>query len=632
MNGTAALVLQALAPYHLRKDGVSSWRMNSPLRPGSNSEGFTLTLTDDEHGAYFDHVSSASGSLYELAEHLGIAVERKEATETKRAYKDIADYAEAHHISADVLTKNAWSDVQIYQKRPALCFKTATGLRYRFLDGENPPYKSELNYKSCWYGLKRAILLAEETRQALVLCNGEVSTLAAQHIGIAACAVTAGEKAIPNGLLAELKAAWQGAIILAYDCDKTGSETAQKVREQLADRNPAVIDLGFTAGGDLADFCALFGERTREELAKRAIQPVAPEVHKSDIELLSDAVHGLKSALKGEGQDIDTMLATVQSELDRIKAQAAQPIILSFDEIARDNLALIEYRHENPQATTGLHCNIPTLDKAIGGFEPELYVIYGATSMGKSTLAVSFAREFLKQAPGFIASTESDPRRWMMRLAGSICKIKSDRIESGQLSNIEYQSVQETYAHLRSMGCHMLQAGSPTVSLLRAAIKSGIEIYGYEWAIIDSASKMDHTGATGIYDVTRGVSNGLQTLWQELNIPIIVTNQIGRDVSERPAGKKLPQLEDGYGGGSIEQNAGVVIGLYNHQYYVEVGSEVADDLHYPPESAMVRILKNRWHGDARISTVRLKFVGGAGFYEMRTETVDIRTLTDRRLD
>lgn len=623
MNGTAGLILSVLRPYGLRQESATEWRCNSPLRPGANSLSFKLTLDGDENGAYYDHVSSDKGSLYELAAALNIAVERKTVTDTKRVYANLTDYAEAHGVPVSVLTKIGWSEVQTHQGRAALAFKTASGTRYRFIDGQKPPYKSEVGYKACWYGLNSALQMAKETAQPLVICNGEISTAAAQHHGVAACCVTGGEKAFPNGLVAQLLQAWQGEVILAFDCDVTGQKTAQDVRLQLSERNPVVVDLGFGKGGDLADFCKLYGDQAVAELRKRALVQPPASTRKSDVEHLADAVNQLHAALRAdakiaERQDLEAVLAKVQAEIDRIQVSAARSSVLSFEDIARDNLALIDFRRENPNPIIGLRCNIPTLDKAIGGFEPEMYVIYGATSMGKSTLAVSFAREFLRQGPGFIATTESNPRRWMFKLAASMSHIPSDRIETGQLNDAEYHQIKATYAQIAAMGCHMLEHGSPTVSDLRASMLLGMEKYGYEWAIVDSASKMNSPGSPAIYDTTRNVSNGLQTLMQELNIPFVLTTQVGRDVSERPAGKKLPLLEDGYGGGVIEQNAGVVLGLYNHQYYVDLGTEPANEVTFPKETALVRILKNRWRGDARINSVRLKFVGGAGFYELET--------------
>ncbi len=70
-SGTAYKILQYLQSYDLQGKGPE-YNCNSPLRAGSNSHGFTVTITDDEHGAWFDHVTGEKGSLYELAEKLGI--------------------------------------------------------------------------------------------------------------------------------------------------------------------------------------------------------------------------------------------------------------------------------------------------------------------------------------------------------------------------------------------------------------------------------------------------------------------------------------------------------------------------------------------------------------------------------
>jgi hypothetical protein len=48
-------------------------RCCSPLRPASNNKtAFSLKITSPEHGTWQDFVSGESGSLYELAQKLGI--------------------------------------------------------------------------------------------------------------------------------------------------------------------------------------------------------------------------------------------------------------------------------------------------------------------------------------------------------------------------------------------------------------------------------------------------------------------------------------------------------------------------------------------------------------------------------
>jgi hypothetical protein len=270
---TAARILAALAPYDLKAEREpGKYRCNSPLRPGSNSHAFTLILHDGEHGAYFDHVSDDSGTLYDLAQRLGLdlSVARQSVADTKRAYSDLADYAQAHGVSAEIFAAAGWSET-MYQHRPALAFTTQTGTRYRFLDGDKPTYKSPVGYERCWYGLPRAVQLAKETGQALVIGNGEASTVVGQHFGLAVCAVTGGEqKELPPDLLDELKAVYSGPAIIAFDCLDKGAQVAPLLAAQLNafGFTARSVDLGLGKGGDLADFCRLHTTEAMTALSK----------------------------------------------------------------------------------------------------------------------------------------------------------------------------------------------------------------------------------------------------------------------------------------------------------------------------------------------------------------------------
>lgn len=631
---TAEKVLNALRSYDLRDEGGGKWRCNSPLRPGSNSHAFCLVIDDEEHGAYDDKVSGDSGSLYDIAAKLGIETPstRTPVANTKRPYQNIADYAAAHGVTAEYLTSNGWSEV-VFQDRRALSFKTATGLRYRFIDGDGS-YKSQVGYKSCWYGLQRAVKMARDLETALVLCNGEISTLAAQHRGIPACAFTGGERELPITLLKELREAWDGAIWLAYDCDNTGRAAAAKIAVQLP--RAVVVDLKLGDKGDLADFVMLHGDEAFAQLREIAVEAPKVEAQMTDAELLSSALKQLAQAVRQDEQsavDVGTALAQAQAQLDRMTMRLAKPVMKSFGDLAQEQLAMAAEREEialngeSPFAVEGMRSNFEALDRAIGGFRSELYVVYGATGMGKTFCVVSFAREFLKQAPGFIVSTEMQPGRWFNRLVASMAQVPTSTIRKGTYaSRDEWARVKQAYELLGSMNCHILDHASPTPALVRAAVLEGMDKgYGYEWMIIDSASKMEYPGSASIYDTTRGVSNGLQNLYRELDIPIVITTQIGRDVAARPPGKKNPQLEDAYGGGVIEHNAGCVLGLYNHSYYVKRGLEV-DRPDLPEGVVTAQLLKSRDEDDSEAPSFRLQLVGGAGFYEYKPEILDLNAI------
>lgn len=271
-TGDAVLAyLQANPALEVKKEG-SGWKMNSPLRPGSNSHAFSLRLDPDgEHGAYKDHVSDESGSLYELAKHLGITLpEHAPAVETKRVYKTLAEYAEAHGVPVEAFTNARWTDGHTVKGRPAFQFIVNGQKRWRFKDGQKPTFISETDFQAGWYGLDRAIKCAQDSGyEALILCNGEPSVIAAQFNHLPAAAESGGEKALRESSLRELKAKWTGPIWIALDSDAKGQAAAQQIAKQLSGQG-IVVDLKLGERGDLGDFAHLYGALAYETLKSRA--------------------------------------------------------------------------------------------------------------------------------------------------------------------------------------------------------------------------------------------------------------------------------------------------------------------------------------------------------------------------
>lgn len=301
MSSTADLVLDAWRsrvahpPKHESRFG-NVWRGISPRRTSAdNRSGFVLKITGPEHGTWKDFPANEGGSLYQLARELGVPLPQTGAApSTKRLYADLSEYASAHGVTASVFAAAGWQDTT-YQKRPALLIPTATGPRWRFVDGNEPPYKHETGYKRCWYGLDRAITVATRNNLPIVICNGEASTVVAQHFGVPACAITSGENRLPDDLLAQLNEAWQGDILLTYDCDDKGRLVAADVQSQL--ERSKVIDLELDNHGDLADFCRLWQQDTMKELMRRSRKVRTASV------VLEDLFDDYISMLDGAEQD-----------------------------------------------------------------------------------------------------------------------------------------------------------------------------------------------------------------------------------------------------------------------------------------------------------------------------------------
>lgn len=632
MVSTAQLVLSHLESYQLKRERGNQYRSKkSPLRgTSSDSNAFTLTIEDDEHGAWTDFVAQQSGSLYELADILGVPRPKpadkpdvKQAENTKRPYRDLAEYAAAHGVEAYVFETAKWECVT-HQGRPALVYPTQTGKRVRFIDGQQPYYKAvETGYRNCWYGLKVAVERAKSQNNPLIICNGEPSVVVAQSFGLPACAVTGGEKKFSDDLLAELRNVWNGAVVLAFDCDDTGRKAAADIALQLSDHQVKIVDLKLSKGGDLADFCKLQGDDSYKAFWK--LQDSTPE-HKPPVEQLRDsAVTTLDARLKelsraittGLNQpDIEQIAAKAQAEITRLMSATAKPLIRTSASVADEALSYLKERFNNPHLMPGIPTGFPPLDKVMGGLRPgTVTVFYGATSMGKSTMIASVFRNLWEKCSGLIVSTEMEPKNYMLTLAAAMLRIPVERMETGSatggITEAEYQQITGTLIALKAAGWTWLDSSNPNASQLRSAVLDAACNPTFKIVMVDSISNMFNAGDyTSVVDV----NNTIQQLARATKAAFVLTSQVSREMDKRPEGKKIPLLSDAYGGGVIENNADTVAALYRHDYYVQQQLEKPNEL-YPPNTGALILRKTRGRGGMG-KVMRMAYVGGAGFYPM----------------
>lgn len=272
MEPITQTIMNTLAPFHNPDHGRN--RYNTPWRPNANGGTLAVDL-DPAYGLgikWFDHKDNSTGNGWTLAKALGIAIGGK-PVDDDTPFASLADYAHAHGVPEEVFTAALWSEETRYGNL-VFAFKTKSGMRYRYADPASAKpkrkYDSIKGYTNCWYGLKRAVELATASSTSLVICNGEASTVAAQHHQIAACCVTGGEKSsFPGALLNELREAWGGPVVVAYDCDATGKKAAPALAKFLVEAgfDARAVDLQGTSGFDLADFCRLHNGTSREVLA-----------------------------------------------------------------------------------------------------------------------------------------------------------------------------------------------------------------------------------------------------------------------------------------------------------------------------------------------------------------------------
>lgn len=595
--------LQSHSELKVKRQTDGTYRMNNPLKPASDSHAFVLTIDDGTHGAYYDHASGEKGSLFELGDALGLArPELKPAQLTKRTYTDIRDYARAHGLTVADLHRAGWESVT-YMNRPALSFPTQNGKRYRFLDNQKPVYINEQGYTVCWYGLDSAIQMAKTSDRALVLCNGEISTVAGQTFGVPAICVTSGEKSIPEHLLKELNDKWQGDVIIALDCDETGRATASKIKAQLP--RAKVANLGLTDGGDLADFCMFHQYETASTLHLIAVdtpiqsteQPDAPTPQTYTMSDLVNVLRQLQTAQSNNlhGVDMERVLDRAQQVVSTARHQHGSVSVVSGRDIAQGSKQAFLDRVDNPSQLLGYTTGLREIDKITFGLQKQkLYYFMAGTNQGKSSLMRTFILALQAQGRGLVAPTESGDKSYVESLVAMMAGedyltvLFPNRISHNDPNRKARLRSIETAYDLVTDTIDILQKGSPTIGNIRDALDKDT----YDWCIVDSVSNMGGVGS--IYERTSTNSKGLIGLTKDYNLALIATVQTGRNSKDRA--NKEPEPMDAKGAGDIEEDADTLFSVYNHQWWVDRGEAQPDWQNYPQDTIKIRCIKDRWFG------------------------------------
>jgi DNA-binding PadR family transcriptional regulator len=226
----------------------------------------------EEKGDAIAFVQKRDGiGFLDACEQLGLRTEHERngngngryAAATKRAYRGLADYAQAHGVPTEVFERAGWRETR-NNNRAALVFQTPSGPRWRFIDGGEQTYTHNPKFKASLYGLEGAGELAQQSGMPLVLTNGEASVIAAQYYGVPAVTLAGGgERRYPDELAGELQQFHGGSFLIALENDGKKTRAAHDLAAQFG---APVVDLG--SDMDLADFCNLHREDSANALLR----------------------------------------------------------------------------------------------------------------------------------------------------------------------------------------------------------------------------------------------------------------------------------------------------------------------------------------------------------------------------
>lgn len=204
---------------------------------------------------------------------------------------------------------------------------------------------------------------------------------------------------------------------------------------------------------------------------------------------------------------------------------------------------------------------IPHLDDKLGngGVAPgEVMVIAAPTSCGKSQLALNIALRAAINAnvKSAIVSLEMPQKQVTQRLVQCLSRVNLKTIKDRTINKKDMGSVEEaldTIGNLSIKSIHSVKSVQDMSSQIRTLVRTD----DIKMLIIDYLQLIPFgNGRMSKNDAIADVSHKIKQLALELNIPVLLLCQVGREGAKRDGGLKLHDLKDS---GDIENDADVVL-------------------------------------------------------------------------
>jgi replicative DNA helicase len=256
-------------------------------------------------------------------------------------------------------------------------------------------------------------------------------------------------------------------------------------------------------------------------------------------------------------EDISEVIENVQNELQKSLELRADKDNIHVSDAAKE---YIENNQSDKFQTYKL--GFIALDDNIALQPGDLMILAAGTSHGKTAAALQFALNFAKKnIPIAKFSLEMSSSQVANRLISNIADIKN-AVFKYKLQTENLKKYKQAVKDIKSLPIYINDKAGINIIQLKGYLKRLVEKNGVKGAVVDylqlmSSIKNTNTREQEVASITRA----LKSLAKELNIFIIALSQLSRAFETQ--GRK-PRLSDLRESGAIEQDADIVIILYNY--------------------------------------------------------------------
>ena len=224
---------------------------------------------------------------------------------------------------------------------------------------------------------------------------------------------------------------------------------------------------------------------------------------------------------------------------------------------------------------SGIDTGFSDLNNLLDGIQNE-YIILGArASIGKTALAVNIAKNMIrKNIPVGYFSLEMSGESLMMRMLSDETSVQARVLRCGMLGGNQLTTINNTGVRMAEYPLYVMDKTRGELTKIVSKCRYMVRVMGVKCIFIDHASLIRHPDRRlKRYEQFSEISNEIQALQRELNVPIILLAQLGRE-SEG----KSPTLADLRESGGFEQDADTVILMHRERKAPEGSNCIVTDI------------------------------------------------------
>lgn len=279
-------------------------------------------------------------------------------------------------------------------------------------------------------------------------------------------------------------------------------------------------------------------------------------------DLIIQARQTIADALEGS-DDVDEVVDRAESRLMAVGRDTAHGDFLLASDWMTEMYAAVDTASREKRTITGVPCGLASIDHSTRGWQAaDLIIIAGRPSDGKTSIALQFALEASRHVFVAFVSLEMSRRSVGFRAVALEARVDAFRLMTGQLHDHEMRRVGDALSRLAERRLAIDDAAGQSVAGLCAKVRRLASRYGAGIIFVDYLQLLHGSGSENRTQEITQISGRLKALAKELNVPLVALSQLTRDNARSQGGPSRPQLHNLRDGGSIEQDADVVLMIH----------------------------------------------------------------------